>query len=169
MSASAARALALFDEYAELAPPQRAVALKRLKAREPALHDARFDPAYSTVQVGTIQGGTALNIVPADCRFDFEVRALPDFAPQVVAEQLQAYAAREVEPAMQAVNAHSAIRFEALSSYPGLATPPDSAAAQLTRRFAALGGAATLRAAGEQVYAIGVIAAQGSGEQVVVA
>ena len=29
--------------------------------------------------------------------------------------------------------------------------------------------AATLRAAGEQVYTIGVIAAQGSGEQVVVA
>lgn len=97
----------------------------------PELHDERFDPAYSTVQVGTIQGGTALNIVPADCRFDFEVRALPDFAPQTVADQLQAYAAQELEPSMRAVNAHSAIRFEPLSSYPGLATAPDSAAAQL--------------------------------------
>ncbi|MBV6286104.1 acetylornithine deacetylase [Pseudomonas aegrilactucae] len=106
---------------------------KRLAA--PELHDERFDPAYSTVQVGTIQGGTALNIVPADCRFDFEVRALPDFAPQTVADQLQAYAARELEPAMQAVNAHSAIHFEPLSSYPGLATPPDSAAAQLVARL----------------------------------
>ncbi|WP_413770530.1 peptidase dimerization domain-containing protein, partial [Vibrio vulnificus] len=48
---------------------------------EPSRHDPRFDPAFSTVQVGVIQGGTALNIVPADCLFDFEVRALPDFNP----------------------------------------------------------------------------------------
>ena len=55
----------------------------------PPLHDKRFDPAFSTVQVGVIQGGTALNIVPADCRFDFEIRALPDFAPQVVVDELR--------------------------------------------------------------------------------
>ncbi|MCD9114309.1 acetylornithine deacetylase [Pseudomonas bijieensis] len=102
---------------------------------DPSLHDARFDPAYSTVQVGVIQGGTALNIVPADCRFDFEVRALPDFAPQVVAEQLQGYAEQTLLPAMQAVASDTAIRFEALSAYPGLATAPDSAAAQLVARL----------------------------------
>ncbi|AUM69883.1 acetylornithine deacetylase [Pseudomonas fluorescens] len=102
---------------------------------DPSLHDARFDPAYSTVQVGVIQGGTALNIVPADCRFDFEVRALPDFAPQVVAEQLQGYAEQTLLPAMQAVAGDTAIRFEALSAYPGLATAPDSAAAQLVARL----------------------------------
>lgn len=43
----------------------------------PERHDRRFDPPYSTVQTGLIQGGRALNIVPAECRFDFEVRALP--------------------------------------------------------------------------------------------
>ncbi|MCQ6256537.1 acetylornithine deacetylase [Pseudomonas sp. Q11] len=98
---------------------------------EPSLHDARFDPAYSTVQVGVIQGGTALNIVPADCRFDFEVRALPDFAPQVVVEQLRDYAEQTLLPTMRAVQGDTAIRFEPLSAYPGLATPPDSAAARL--------------------------------------
>lgn len=98
---------------------------------QPHLHDERFDPAYSTVQVGTIQGGTALNIVPADCRFDFEVRALPDFAPQAVVDDLQHYAEHTLLPAMQAVKADTAIRFEPLSAYPGLATPADSAAAQL--------------------------------------
>ncbi|BBH33160.1 acetylornithine deacetylase [Pseudomonas sp. St290] len=102
---------------------------------DPLLHDARFDPAYSTVQVGVIQGGTALNIVPADCRFDFEVRALPGFDPQVVAEQLQGYAEQTLLPAMQAVASDTAIRFEALSAYPGLATAPDSAAAQLVARL----------------------------------
>ncbi|PBJ02157.1 acetylornithine deacetylase [Pseudomonas sp. ACN5] len=97
----------------------------------PSLHDKRFDPAFSTVQVGVIQGGTALNIVPADCRFDFEIRALPDFAPQVVVDELQDYAEQTLLPAMQAVDTDTAIRFEKISAYPGLATPADSAAARL--------------------------------------
>ncbi|MFY0728896.1 acetylornithine deacetylase [Pseudomonas sp. NFX15] len=97
----------------------------------PNLHDPRFDPAFSTVQVGVISGGTALNIVPADCRFDFEIRALPDFAPQVVVDELQEYAEQTLLPAMQAVDADTRIRFEKISAYPGLATPADSAAAQL--------------------------------------
>ena len=97
----------------------------------PSLHDKRFDPAFSTVQVGVIQGGTALNIVPADCRFDFEIRALPDFAPQVVVDELQHYAEQTLLPAMQAVDTDTAIRFEKISAYPGLATPADGAAARL--------------------------------------
>ena len=102
---------------------------------EPELQDSRFDPAYSTVQVGVIQGGTALNIVPADCRFDFEVRALPDFAPQAVVDELQHYAQTTLLPAMQAIKAETSIRFEQLSAYPGLATPADSAAARLIARL----------------------------------
>ena len=46
---------------------------------QPEHHDERFDPPYSTVQTGMIKGGRALNIVPAGCQFDFEVRALPGF------------------------------------------------------------------------------------------
>ncbi|SFY24328.1 acetylornithine deacetylase [Pseudomonas sp. NFACC36] len=102
---------------------------------DPARHDPRFDPAYSTVQVGVIQGGTALNIVPADCRFDFEIRALPDFAPQGVVAQLQGFAEQTLLPAMQAVNGATAIRFEQLSCYPGLATSPKSAAARLVAQL----------------------------------
>jgi acetylornithine deacetylase len=98
---------------------------------EPQHHDERFDPAYSTVQVGVIAGGTALNIVPEDCRFDFEVRALPGFAPEQVADELQGFAEGTLLPAMRSVKADTAIRFEKLSAYPGLATPADSAAARL--------------------------------------
>ncbi|MFQ6575729.1 acetylornithine deacetylase [Pseudomonas sp. UM16] len=97
----------------------------------PEHHDGRFDPAYSTVQVGVIQGGTALNIVPADCRFDFEVRALPAFEPQAVLDELQTYAEQALLPAMQAIKADTSIRFEPISAYPSLATAPESAAAQL--------------------------------------
>ncbi|NWL06193.1 acetylornithine deacetylase [Pseudomonas hunanensis] len=97
----------------------------------PQHHDERFDPPFSTVQTGVIKGGRALNIVPAECEFDFEVRALPGFEAQAVADQLQTYAEAELLPRMRKVNAASAIRLEPLSAYPGLATPQDSEAARL--------------------------------------
>ncbi|MGE8504175.1 MAG: acetylornithine deacetylase [Pseudomonas sp.] len=102
---------------------------ERLTAHE--RHDPRFDPPYSTVQTGVIQGGRALNIVPAECRFDFEMRALPADDPQQVAAELRDYAERELLPRMRAVSAASDIRFSELSSYPGLLTDAASDAAQL--------------------------------------
>ena len=99
------------------------------------LQDPRFDPPFSTVQTGVISGGKALNIVPADCRFDFEVRALPSQDPREVAEQLEQYAEQQVLPRMRAVNEASSIRFSELSAYPGLATDPQSEAARLIAQF----------------------------------
>jgi acetylornithine deacetylase len=40
-------------------------------------YDGAFDVPFSTVHVGTIHGGTALNIVPNLCSIEFEVRDLP--------------------------------------------------------------------------------------------
>jgi acetylornithine deacetylase len=97
----------------------------------PDNHDQRFDPPFSTVQTGVIKGGRALNIVPAECEFDFEVRALPDFDAQEVADQLQVFAQENLLPKMRAVQADSDIRLRPLSAYPGLATPPESEAARL--------------------------------------
>lgn len=106
---------------------------QQLKA--PQHHDVRFDPPYSTVQTGVINGGKALNIVPADCRFDFEIRALPSQDPAVVASALQAYAEREVLPRMRAVSDQADIHFSELSAYPGLATDSQSQAAELIAAF----------------------------------
>ncbi|WP_165676887.1 acetylornithine deacetylase [Metapseudomonas otitidis] len=97
----------------------------------PEHHDPRFDPPYSTVQTGLIEGGRALNIVPAECRFDFEVRALPGFDAQQVATRLDRYAQTELVPRMQAVQPGTGIRFEPQGSYPGLATDAASEAAEL--------------------------------------
>ncbi len=36
-----------------------------------------FDPAYTTLNIGTIEGGTAKNIVPGFCRFQLEWRPIP--------------------------------------------------------------------------------------------
>ena len=97
----------------------------------PERQDPRFDPPFTTVQTGVIQGGRALNIVPADCTFDFEVRTLPQDDAQQVTQELERYAQRELLPHMQAVNTDAAIRFYPISGYPGLDTAAHSAAARL--------------------------------------
>ncbi|MCT4496582.1 acetylornithine deacetylase [Pseudomonas sivasensis] len=97
--------------------------------------DERFDPPFSTVQTGLVNGGKALNIVPQNCTFDFEVRALPAQDPWQVAQQLRAYAEQTLLPAMQAVNGQCAISISELSSYPGLATSLDSQAAGWIAQF----------------------------------
>jgi len=103
--------------------------------KAPAQRDLRFDPPFSTVQTGVINGGKALNIVPQQCSFDFEVRALPAHDPRQVADALRDYAERSLLPAMQAVSAHSAISISELSSYPGLATSAESQAAEWVAQF----------------------------------
>ncbi|MCQ2995392.1 acetylornithine deacetylase [Pseudomonas syringae] len=106
---------------------------KALQAEE--RQDARFDPPFSTVQIGVIGGGVALNIVPEHCRFDFEVRSLPVEDPRHVISALHAYAQNELLPAMRAVSGQSDIRLTELSSYPGLDISMQSQAAELIAEF----------------------------------
>lgn len=40
-------------------------------------HRAGFDPPYTTLNVGLINGGTAKNIIPGECRFTLEWRTVP--------------------------------------------------------------------------------------------
>ncbi|WP_210080374.1 acetylornithine deacetylase [Pantoea endophytica] len=94
-------------------------------------HDTRFDPPFTTVQTGIIHGGTVLNIVPAECVFDFEVRTLPQHDAQAVAAEIETFAQSELVPRMQAVAADGAIRFYPISGYPGLLTDAQSDAARL--------------------------------------
>lgn len=43
----------------------------------PAKNNQLFDPPYTTLNIGTIAGGTAKNIVPGECRFLLEWRPVP--------------------------------------------------------------------------------------------
>jgi acetylornithine deacetylase len=52
--------------------------------------DMTFDPPFTTVNVGLIQGGTAKNIVPGECRLTVEWRPVPGEDPQRIPALLQA-------------------------------------------------------------------------------
>jgi acetylornithine deacetylase len=64
-------------------------------------NDALFDVPYSTLSVGTIQGGTATNIVPNFCEFTFDYRNLPHMTQDDILAPIQAKVA-ELTAQMQA-------------------------------------------------------------------
>ncbi|MEC5209401.1 acetylornithine deacetylase [Psychrobacter sp. PL15] len=64
-------------------------------------NDPLFDVPYSTLSVGTIQGGTATNIVPNLCEFTFDYRNLPHMTQADILAPIQAKAA-ELTAQMQA-------------------------------------------------------------------
>jgi len=105
---------------------------RRFAAHGP--YDRAFDIPHSTVHVGTVQGGTALNIVPKDCRFDFEFRHLPGENPAAMLRDAQDFAARELIPPMHAVNADTGFRWEKISSFPGADTDEGAEIVSLAKR-----------------------------------
>jgi acetylornithine deacetylase len=100
--------------------------------RDNGRFDRDYDVPYTTVHVGTIKGGTALNIVPRDCEFRFEFRHLPFDDPNLLLREVKAFAERFL-PEMHAVAADTGITFEELSVSPGYDTGADSAIAALGR------------------------------------
>ena len=95
----------------------------------------RFDPPYSTVHVGLIEGGTAKNIIPRRCAFQWETRLLPTADPLAVPRRFDSFA-RTLEPAMQAVAKTTGIRTGTVNTVPGLAPEKDSAAEHLALHLA---------------------------------
>jgi len=49
-----------------------------------AAKDSPFEPAWSTLTIGQISGGTAANILARDCAFLFDLRCTPDLDPDEV-------------------------------------------------------------------------------------
>jgi acetylornithine deacetylase len=50
--------------------------------------DAEFDPPYTTVNIGKIQGGRAKNIIPGECSMLLEWRPIPGQAPKEVVRRV---------------------------------------------------------------------------------
>jgi len=122
------------ETAAEIVAHLRAVARQR---RKDGPFDEGFTPPYSTIHVGTIQGGTALNIVPRDCRFEFEIRDLPGDDASAIRGDVERFA-KGLLPEMHAVNAEAGIEFDEINVTPPLSTAPDAEIVQLTQ---ALSGA----------------------------
>jgi len=85
--------------------------------------DTRFAPPHSTLHVGKISGGTAVNIIPEYCEFEYEIRNIPGQDPRDIAKKIEQFAQQTLLPSMQAVAAQSDVKWQVLSQFPGLDTP----------------------------------------------
>jgi acetylornithine deacetylase len=96
------------------------------RRRDEGPYDRGFDVAYTTVHTGVIRGGTALNIVPHECVFDFEFRHLPGDDPERMLREFKHYVRTRLEPDMCAVHGNAGFVIEPLSAIPVLDTGPES-------------------------------------------
>lgn len=106
--------------------------------------DGDYDIPYSTVHVGKIEGGVALNIVPNSCRLDFEIRNVAADDPATIMERLR-LAAEAIAGDAGAIAPEAAIDIEVTNTYPGLDTPPTSAAVAFVKSLT--GANATMKVA----------------------
>ncbi len=60
-------------------------------ARETGTKDIAFDPPYTSFNIGPISGGSAFNIIPNQCEFDWEFRFVPSDDAEAILQQYNAY------------------------------------------------------------------------------
>ncbi len=96
--------------------------LKRMarRHRDSGPYDRGFDVAHTTVHTGVLHGGTALNIVPHECSFDFEFRHLPGDDPEKLIEEFKTYVTKTLEPEMRAVFKDAGFDIQLMSQIPAL-------------------------------------------------
>ena len=95
--------------------------------------DDTYSVPHSTFHVGSISGGTALNIVPKECQFEFEIRNLPQQDLDQLVHKIKHYANDVLLPDMKSRYPESDIQFDESSHYPGLHTDPASSVIAYTR------------------------------------
>lgn len=77
-----------------------------------------FDPPYTTLHVGMVEGGTARNIVAKDCWFSTDVRVIPGESSKDWRARYLAEVAR-VEAEMKKINPATRIEVEIRGDIPG--------------------------------------------------
>jgi acetylornithine deacetylase len=85
-------------------------------AADPA---CQFVPPYTTLHVGIVNGGTALNIISRECTFTWDIRALPGDNWRKYLDRLNAYA-QSLLPDMQAIAPDTSISTEIFADAPPL-------------------------------------------------
>jgi acetylornithine deacetylase len=97
--------------------------------------ESRFVPPYSTINVGTVRGGTALNILARECAFKWEIRNVPGDDPAETLARFEEFCEREVIPAMRRIAPDTGIATARGVTVPSLEPAPDSPAERLAREL----------------------------------
>lgn len=92
--------------------PALSAAVAQARALETGPQDARFAPPFCSLQIGTVAGGQAVNIIPGAAQAEIEARAIAGIDPLTLLDPVRA-AARA-----------AGVDVQELSHYPALALDP---------------------------------------------
>ena len=102
--------------------------------RADAPDDSGFEPPWTTLHAGIMNGGTAHNITAKDCQFVVDIRVAPHESVDVWDDRFRAKAA-ELEAEIQAIRPEASIQIERRGRVPGLLPETEGAAEALVRRL----------------------------------
>jgi acetylornithine deacetylase len=105
------------------------------EARDAARPASGFEPPYTSFNIGTISGGTAMNIIPRQCEFSWEFRPLPGEDIAAIRARIDAFIAADLLPRLRQVHPGADVTTRALASIPGLAAEPGSPAEEMARQL----------------------------------
>jgi acetylornithine deacetylase len=103
-----------------------------------------FDPPHTTIHVGTVQGGSILNIIPESTEFSLEWRNVPDDDAERHLERLKTFVATTIEPAMHAVDPRTGFSYEIINLMPRMALDPDHELATVVKQLTGTNHAGTV-------------------------
>ena len=110
--------------------------------KHPTAIAALYDPPFSTLHVGQIQGGTAINITAKECHFTVDLRCVGDEISEDWFAKFRQYADR-LQAEMQAIAPQSGIDMT-LNVGPSLAPEKNGFAETLARRISGDNGTHTV-------------------------
>ena len=100
--------------------------------------DNGFSPHYTTVDCGLIHGGTAGNIIPAECEFSWGFRNIPGDNAEELAQEVFDYINTSIEPELKAISPKAGVTHALRHDLPAMTPDEGSAAESLLRHLTGL-------------------------------
>lgn len=100
-----------------------------------AFPDSPFDPPFTTLHCGLVEGGTASNIVASLCRFTTDIRWLPEDSFDAWQARFEDFVDTQIRPGMRRIHPDADVIVERGSVVPPLRPESDGMAEALARRL----------------------------------
>ncbi|MCE0505504.1 acetylornithine deacetylase [Roseivivax sp. GX 12232] len=125
--------------YAVLYVTRLLLLADRLKSGAP--EGSRFDPPWSTINIGKLAGGHAHNVIPGFAEVQWEMRPVQPADARYVKDNIRAYVEEELLPQMRAVHPDADVVTEVIGEVTGLEPLPENAARDLVAKLTGANGA----------------------------
>ena len=84
-------------------------------------NNKKFNPPYPTINIGKIQGGIAVNIIPKECELEFEIRDTPNLNTEKTIRKIKDFL-KIIEKKMKKKNKSCSVVLKMLNNFPPLET-----------------------------------------------